>query len=612
MGEKAAGDTSQTVYTQHIENLQKEMAVANVDGFIIPVADEYQNEYPPMSARRVAWLCGFTGSAGVVVVLRPECLTNKEKKSAAIFVDGRYTLQARQQVDMDRYEQKDLMADPLPEWVADRLPKGAKLAYDPWLHTQMAVETMRKQLEQSGILLLPSERNLLDAVWKDRPAVPSEPVRIYEEEYAGESSRSKRRRIGKIIERNGVEVAVITQPDSIAWLLNIRGGDVMHTPLALSFALLYADGQVRWFIDARKLNDAVRAHLGEEVTICPMEALAEVLHGLSAKKVQYDPKRSAVWFHQQLTVGGAEIIAKDDPCLLPKACKNAMEITGMRNAHLRDGVALTRFLCWLDTEIQHRELTELEAEAKLLEFRQQQFGFHEPSFDTIAGNGAHGAIVHYRATPESNAALEKNSLFLLDSGGQYIDGTTDVTRTIAIGTPTAEQKRRFTQVLRGHIALAKVVFPKGVCGQHLDVLARSALWADGVDYAHGTGHGVGAYLGVHEGPQGIHMRSDVPLQPGMVLSNEPGFYKEGEYGIRIENLVVVTEKPGTGKEGSRPYYQFETLTMAPIDLRLVEPAVLTADERQWLNAYHLQVRDALWKHLDMKEQAWLEAATRQI
>lgn len=610
MGEQVAGNLSQTVYMQRMEDLCVELTKVQVDGFIVPVADEYQNEYPPASARRVAWLCGFTGSAGAAVVLRPESLTDKERKAAAIFVDGRYNIQARQQVDMERYEQKDLMTNPMPEWVAERLPKGAKLAYDPWMHTQMAVEAMRKQLEQSGISLMPSERNLLDAVWADRPAVPSEPVRVYGEEYAGESNQSKRQRIGKIIEKNGADVAVITQPDAIAWLFNIRGGDVTHTPLALSFALLYANGQAEWFIDERKISDPVRAHLGAEITIHPMEALQDALRGLSAKKVQYDPKRSAAWFHQQLT--GAEIVAKDDPCLLPKACKNTAEIAGIHNAHQRDGVALTRFLCWLDGEVQRRELTELEAEAKLLEFRQQQPGFHEPSFDTIAGSGAHGAIVHYRATPDSNAVLAKDSLFLLDSGGQYIDGTTDVTRTIAIGAPTNEQKRRFTQVLRGHIALAKVVFPKGVCGQHLDVLARAALWADCVDYAHGTGHGVGAYLGVHEGPQGIHMRSDVPLQPGMVLSNEPGFYKEGEYGIRIENLVVVTEKPGTGKDGSRSYYQFETLTMAPIDLHLVEPDMLTADERQWLNAYHQQVRNALSGSLNTEERAWLEEATRQI
>lgn len=612
MGEQVAGNLSQTVYTQRMEDLCAELTKVQVDGFIVPVADEYQNEYPPASARRVAWLCGFTGSAGAAVVLRPESLTDKKKKAAAIFVDGRYTIQARQQVDMERYEQKDLMTNPMPEWVAECLPKDAKLAYDPWMHTQTAVEAMRKQLEQSGIALVSSERNLLDAVWADRPPVPSEPVRVYGEEYAGESSRSKRQRIGKIIEKNGADVAVITQPDAIAWLFNIRGGDVTHTPLALSFALLYADGRAEWFIDPRKISAPVRAHLDTEITIRPMEALQDALCGLSAKKVQYDPKRSAAWFHQQLTAAGAEILAKDDPCLLPKACKNATEIAGMRNAHLRDGVALTRFLCWLDGEVQRRKLTELEAEAKLLEFRQQQPGFHEPSFDTIAGSGAHGAIVHYRATPDSNAVLAKDSLFLLDSGGQYTDGTTDVTRTIAIGAPTAEQKRRFTQVLRGHIGLAKVVFPKGVCGQHLDVLARAALWADCIDYAHGTGHGVGAYLGVHEGPQGIHMRSDVPLQPGMVLSNEPGFYKEGEYGIRIENLVVVTEKPGTGKDGSRPYYQFETLTMAPIDLRLVEPDMLTADERQWLNAYHQQVRNALSGDLNTEERAWLEAATCPI
>lgn len=610
--------TPQTEYAQRQDALRAEMKREGVDGFVIPVADEYQGEYPPVSARRVGWLTGFTGSAGAAVVLGADALDpektkgDADAKAAAVFVDGRYTLQARQQVDQSRYEQKDLAADPLSAWVGSRLPKGAKLAYDPWMHTQSAVEGMEKALAKQGIVLTPVDHNLVDAVWTERPPVPCEPVIVHGEEYAGESSASKRQRVGESVADNGADAVVLTDPSAIAWLLNIRGGDVTNTPLALSFAVLGADGKVDWFIDERKISDEVRQHVGGDVTIRPMESLADAMAELGAEgaKVQYDSKRSASWFHKHLTDAGVEIVDKDDPCLLPRACKNEVEIEGMRQAHIRDGVALTKFLAWLDEEAHSRDVTELEVEKKLLEFRQQQKDFREPSFDTIAGSGEHGAIVHYRATEDSNKVLARDTLFLLDSGGQYPDGTTDVTRTTVIGEPSDEQKKRFTQVLKGHAALACAGFPKGTAGRNLDALARAPLWADGEDYAHGTGHGVGAYLGVHEGPQGIHQRAEVPLQPGMVISNEPGFYKEGEYGIRIESLVVVREKDGSNP--NRPYYEFETITLAPIDKRLIEPNMLSQAELDWLNGYHQKVFDTLSPHMDAKEQKWLQNMTSPL
>lgn len=611
--------TTKEEYAKRMDDLRAELKNNDVDGFVVPVADEYQGEYPPESARRVGWLTGFTGSAGAAVVLAEDALDSKktagdaDAKAAAVFVDGRYTLQARQQVDQTRYEQKVLGADPVAEWVASRLPAGGKLAYDPWMHTQNAVDEMQKTLKKNDIELTAVSHNLVDAVWQNRPAVPCEPVRVHGEDYAGESSASKRERVGEIVAKNGADAAVLTAPDAIAWLLNVRGGDVTHTPLPLSFAVLYDDGKVDWFINEDKISDDVRAHVGDDVTIRPMEDMENAMQELGARSanVQYDPKRSASWFHKQLSDAGANIVEKDDPCLLPKACKNDVEVEGMRQAHIRDGVALTKFLAWLDEQANQRDVTELEVEKKLLSFREQQDGFQEPSFDTIAGSGEHGAIVHYRATEESNKVLARDTLFLLDSGGQYPDGTTDVTRTTVIGTPSDEQKTRFTQVLKGHIALSKAVFPKGVSGQNLDALARGPLWAEGLDYAHGTGHGVGANLGVHEGPQGIHMRADVPLQPGMILSNEPGFYKEGEYGIRIESLVAVREVEGSAKNG-RPYYEFETITMAPIDKRLIDPNMLSQPELEWLNAYHQKVCDTLSPQMDDKEREWLQEMTRPL
>lgn len=598
----AAASPTRPDYSAHLKALREEMKRVGADAFLVPVTDEYQGEYPPACARRMTWLTGFTGSAGMAAVTADH---------AAAFVDGRYTVQVRQQVNMDEYEARDLISQPVESWLVEHLQKGATVAYDPWLHTQVEVARITAALQDAGLNFTPVGQNPVDAVWKDRPASPQEPVQVYSKALAGETSQSKRQRIAEQLKKYKAQSAVIAAPDSIAWLLNIRGGDVVHTPLALSYALLHADATVDWFIDDSKIRDEVRRHVGAEVRIVPMIEMAARLaeQGAAKARVLLDLKRAPSWFHFQLAESGATIVPGDDVCLLPKAIKNETEVAGIRHAHLRDGVALCRLLYWLDTETTQREVTELEVEKQLLAFRQEQDGFQEPSFETIAGSAGHGAIVHYRATEESNAVLQKDTLFLLDSGGQYLDGTTDVTRTIVVGQPTAEQVTRFTQVLKGHIALANARFPKGTNGAQLDVLARHALWAEGLDYAHGTGHGVGAYLGVHEGPQGISSRALTPLAAGMVLSNEPGFYKENEYGIRIENLVVVRTQ---AEVDGRTFLSFETLTLAPIDRRLIDLSLLSVEEVAWLDAYHQRVWETIGTELPEAERDWLKAKTAPL
>lgn len=602
----SANTDSKTRHGDRLAALRAAMEAEGVDGFLVPVTDEFQCEYPAEAFHRLKWLTGFSGSAGMGVVLQ-----NK----AAMFVDSRYTLQARQQVDTTAYDQEELSVENIARWVAKNLPKGKALGIDPRLHTWAEVEAYRKELDAVGVELKPVESNLIDQIWQDRPAIPTTPVRVYGEEYAGESSNSKRGRISQSVKDAGADAAMITDQASIAWLLNVRGNDVSHTPLALSYLLLDGSGKATWFIDENKISDEVRAHVGTDVTIQDISKMEAHFTGSEMQnaglKVQFDLKRSPLFIRRLIEDNGNAIVEGDDPCLLPKAMKNEVEVAGIRDAHVRDGVALTKFLCWLDGEASKRDVTELEVEKKLLDFRTEQDKFQEPSFDTIAGAGEHGAIVHYRATEESDKVLAKNSMFLLDSGGQYLDGTTDVTRTTVIGDPTDEQKKRFTQVLKGHINLGRAVFSKGMSGAHLDILAREALLADGVNYGHGTGHGVGAYLGVHEGPQGIHTRAHTPLEPGMVISNEPGYYKEGEYGIRIESLVVVRERE-KANENAPVTYEFETLTLAPIERRLIDPALLTHEEVKWLDSYHQKVFDTLSPQMDAKERAWLKEKTRPL
>jgi Xaa-Pro aminopeptidase len=490
--------------------------------------------------------------------------------------------------------------------------KDAVLGYDPWLHTPNEVERLRAAVERAGGALSAVAENPLDRVWRDRPPAPLAPVVPHSETFAGQSSAAKRARLGQALAATGVAAAVLTMPESIAWLLNIRGRDVPHTPVPLSFAILDRDGTVALFIDPRKLTRGVESHLGNSVRLLPSERLGPELDALAATgaKVQVDPASAASWICDRLAAAGAVIHCAADPCLVPKACKNPIEIDGTRAAHRRDGVALTRFLAWLAHEAPRGGLAEIAASDRLEALRREGDHFRDLSFPTISGAGSNGAIVHYRASPETEERLEPGSLYLLDSGAQYLDGTTDVTRTIAIGEPSAEMRDRFTRVLKGHIQLAMVRFPKGTTGTQLDAFARRELWQVGLDYDHGTGHGVGSYLGVHEGPQRISKSTNAqPLLPGMIVSNEPGYYKTGAYGIRIENLVLV-EPVAAG--GEREMLGFETLTLAPIDRNLIVPALLDDDEIAWLDAYHARVREVLTPLVDADTGAWLAAATAPI
>lgn len=584
--------------------LREELGRRGLDGFLIPRADEHQGEYVPPHAERLRWLTGFNGSAGMAVVL---------KDKAAIFVDGRYTLQVRTQVDLDTFEAKHLMDEPPARWIEENLPKGAKLAYDPWLHTIDAVARFRKAAEKAGGTLVPVDTNPLDAVWEDQPEPPVAKVHPHAIEYAGEPAADKIRRLAGDLMSGDADTAVLTMPDSIAWAFNIRGSDVPHTPLPLSFALLHEDGHADLFIDERKLDDAARAHLGNIVTVHPKDALGAALDALgkAEKTVLVDPATCASWIEARLAAAGADVKRGQDPCELPKAIKNEAEVAGTRAAHLRDGRALTRFLRWVATEAPGGSVTEIDAAKRLEAFRAETGELKDVSFDTISGAGANGAIVHYRVTTATNMPLRRGELFLVDSGAQYVDGTTDVTRTIAIGTPGEEERDRFTRVLKGHIGIATARFPEGTSGAQLDAFARMALWKAGFDYDHGTGHGVGSYLSVHEGPQRISKMGHQPLKAGMIVSNEPGYYKAGAYGIRIENLCVVTP-PAPVEGGERMMMGFETLTLAPIDLALVERSLLTVEEADWLNAYHARVRAALSPGLDAETRAWLEEATRAV
>jgi len=589
---------------ERLARLRAELKKRGLDGFLVPRADEHQGEYVPPHAERLRWLTGFNGSAGLAIVLLDK---------AAIFIDGRYTLQVRSQVDTDAFAPKHLIDEPPARWIEENLPKGAKLAYDPWLHTVDAVTRYRAAAEKAGASLVAVESNPLDAVWNDQPAPPTAPVEPHHLNYAGEAVADKLKRLSAQLKKDGVEAALLTMPDSIAWALNIRGQDVSHSPLPLSFAILHADAKAELFIDPRKLSDATRAHLGNQIAISPPDELLSALDVLGAANanVLVDPATCASLLFDRLVGAGAQVKRGADPCELPKACKNEAELHGMRKAHERDGLALTRFLAWLAHTSAKGGLDEITAAKKLESFRAETGELKDLSFDTISGAGEHGAIVHYRVTSGTNRQLKPGELFLLDSGAQYLDGTTDVTRTIAIGTPDAEQRDRFTRVLKGHIAIATARFPEGTSGAQLDALARLALWKSGLDYDHGTGHGVGSYLSVHEGPQRISKISSVPLKPGMILSNEPGYYKTGAYGIRIENLLVVSA-PANIEGGERPMMGFETLTLAPIDLNLVERALLTDEEADWLNAYHRRVREAHEMHLDAETANWLEQATRAI
>ncbi|MDE1902387.1 MAG: aminopeptidase P family protein [Alphaproteobacteria bacterium] len=588
---------------EKLARLRAELTRQGVAGFIVPRADEHQGEYVPPSAARLGWLTGFTGSAGLAVVLRDK---------AAVFVDGRYTLQAEAQVDGALFERRHLVEQPATDWIAANLKAGETLAYDPWLLTPGEVERYRAACARAGGKLAALAANPVDAIWRDRPAPPASPTVPHPLEFAGKSSDDKRRALAQRLASDKLDAAVLTAPDSIAWLLNVRGGDVEYSPLPLSFAILHADAAVDLFIDRRKLSPELARHLGHQVRHSEPADLGAALAALgrAKKRVLADPATCASWIFDRLSESGATIQRGADPCQLPKACKNAAELAGTRQAHRRDGAALTRFLAWLAREAPGGKLTEIAASDRLERFRSDGEHFKGLSFPTISGAGANGAIVHYRASRESERRLEDGTLYLVDSGAQYLDGTTDVTRTVAIGKPSAEMRDRFTRVLKGHIALAACRFPQGTTGSQLDALARKPLWDVGLDYDHGTGHGVGSYLGVHEGPQRIAKTPNAqPLLSGMIVSDEPGYYKTGEYGIRIENLVVVTHGANTN---GKPILGFETLTLAPYDRALIDLALLDATEAAWIDAYHARVRAELTPLVDKETAAWLATATRKL
>jgi Xaa-Pro aminopeptidase len=596
--------TDRTFGPRHVPLIRQAMARQGLDGFLVPHEDEHQNEYLPAANDRLAWATGFTGSAGAAVIL---------KDRAAVFVDGRYTLQVRDQVDAELFEIRDLVEGGVPAYLESAAGRGAKIGYDPRLHSPDALAHLRAAAAKAGAELTPVNDNPLDQAWgQERPAQPAAPVAPHPLEFAGEDSAAKRARVGAAVAARGGEAAVLTAPASIAWLFNVRGGDVIRSPLPIGQAILKADGSARLFLDPAKVTPDLPAWLGNQVTLETPADLPGALADLKGQKVVVDPAQSSAWYFSALETAGAAVIRAEDPCALPRACKNQVEIDGTRRAHVRDGAALTRFLHWLATEGQTSPPDEIEAVRKLEGFREATGALQDLSFDTIAGAASNGAIVHYRPIRRLNKRAEQGSLLLVDSGAQYQDGTTDVTRTVAIGQPAAEMRQRFTLVLKGHLALAAVRFPAGTTGSALDALARHALWMCGLDYDHGTGHGVGSYLGVHEGPQRIAKAPNaVALRPGMILSNEPGYYKEGGYGIRIENLQVVTE-PAMIPGGERPMMSFETLTLAPIDRQLIDRDLLSAPERAQLDAYHARVREVIGPLVDPDVRAWLDGATAPV
>lgn len=592
---------------KHLPLVRAEMAKQGLDGLLVPHEDEHQNEYLPDANERLAWVTGFTGSAGAGVVFA---------NSATVFVDGRYTVQAKAQTDAALFARVPLNEQ--NAWLSENVKAGQVIGYDARLHSPDALDALRASVEKAGGKLKAVDGNPIDLAWSDRPNQPQAPVVPHPDKYAGESAASKRERIGKAIAAKGGDVAVLTAPSSLAWLFNIRGGDVIRTPLPLGQAIVRADGSATIFLDPAKITEELPAWLGNEVTLEAPAALEGALASLSGQKVVIDPAISSAWYFEQLEQAGASVVRAMDPCAIPRACKNEVEIEGSRRAHIRDGAALTRFLHWVDTVAQ-KELPDERGVVEALEgFREATGELKDLSFDTIAGVAANGALPHYKPVGAKIRKMEQGSLLLVDGGGQYLDGTTDVTRTMAIGEGTDEQRRMFTLVLKGHIAMAVIRFPQGTSGMQLDAVARQPLWNAGFDYDHGTGHGVGSYLGVHEGPQRIaQWGTSQPLLTGMILSNEPGYYREGDWGIRIETLQVVTA-PSVPEGGERAFHGFEQLTLAPLDRKLIDLDMLTPQERAYVDAYHAEVwakvspllADGVQK--DEAALAWLKAQTAPL
>ncbi|MES2750025.1 MAG: aminopeptidase P family protein [Pseudomonadota bacterium] len=589
--------------TARLSAFREELLRRQLTGFVIPRADSQQNEYVPPCDERLAWLTGFTGSAGLAIVLNGQ---------AAVFVDGRYTLQAAKQVDSPPWTIEPL-ADPPPEtWLAAHLTPGDRLGFDPWLHTSAAAERLAKACEKAGAELVAVESNPVDAIWTERPIPPLGPVKIHGLQFAGEPENDKLARIRAEIAKLNIDALVLSDSHAVAWTFNIRGADVAHTPLPLSYALVPKNGRATIFIDHRKLSNSVRDHLEKTAAVEEPDTLMPRLAELARKNmtIGLDAATAGDALARMIAAEGGKPVRVADPVALLKAVKNATEIAGTRTAHKRDGAALARFLAWLDREAPGGGLTEIDAVEALETFRRDTGALKDVSFPTISGTGPNGAIVHYRVTRKSNRRITSGDLLLIDSGAQYEDGTTDVTRTIAVGKPTDEMRDRFTRVLRGHIAISRAVFPDGISGAQIDAFARQFLWHAGIDFDHGTGHGVGSYLSVHEGPARISKLGTTPLKRGMILSNEPGYYKTDAFGIRIENLELVVEKTIDGAE--KPMNGFETLTLAPIDRRLIDATRISKQELRWLNAYHARVREEIRPLVDEATKVWLDAATEPM
>lgn len=586
---------------QKITRLREKLTENTLDGFIVPRADEFQGEFVSSYAERLKWLTDFTGSAGAAIVL---------KDKAAVLSDGRYTIQLKQQIDLKIFEAADSVKLGIGGWLAVNAPEGARIGFDPHLHTQAQIEKIEAALTGRDVHFV-SCVNLIDQIWEDQPGKPLGAVEIFPLSVAGKSSADKIKDISAAIAKQGHYACVLTLPDSVCWLLNVRGNDVEHLPVVLSTAIIYADGRVRWVVDERKVSDEVRKHIGAVEIVNPdsQEQLLAQLALESDKPIMLDANHAALWFKQQLHANGAAVIDAKDPCIIPKAIKTPEEIESIRKAHLLDGAAIVKFLRWLEQQNDVASLSEIGVEEKLRACRAQHKSFRDDSFSTIAGFGANGAIVHYRASEKTNARFSDNNLLLLDSGGQYLSdnmgGTTDITRTMAIGKPTTEMCERFTQVLKGHIAVARAKFPEGTTGIEIDARARKPLHEAGIDYMHGTGHGVGCYLSVHEEAASISPRGADALQAGMLLSNEPGYYKEGEYGIRIENLVFI-RKETDGQLG------FETVSLVPIDRTLIVRSLLNADELAWINEYHAEVYKRITPLLDGDHAQWLAEKTAPL
>ncbi|WP_310619103.1 aminopeptidase P family protein [Flexibacterium corallicola] len=589
----------------HLAAVRQELATRKLDGFLVPHADAHQGEQMAQADCRLEWLTGFTGSAGAAVVMADK---------AAVFVDGRYTIQVREQVDGDSFEYRHLVEEPVFKWISANAKEGMKIGYDPMLHPVTATGRLKAACETAGAELVAVDLNPIDAVWKDQPALPTGQVSLHPLAYAGEAASLKITRIKELVKDKEADAALLTQPDSIAWLFNIRGADVERTPVPLSFAILPTAGKPSLFIDGRKLSNEVRSELTDLADIFEPQDLKKSLAflGIEKKRILVDASLAGQALYDAICENGGSVVEGQEPVLLPKAIKNSAEIEGAKAAHLRDGAAMANFLCWFEKNASTETLSEIIAAQKLEECRRDTGKLKDISFDTISGSGPNGAIVHYRVTHETDRPIELNSLYLIDSGGQYEDGTTDITRTLAVGAVSETQRKHFTLVLKSHIAIATARFPAGTTGPQLDTLARISLWKEGLDYDHGTGHGVGSYLSVHEGPASISKRSNkVALEPGMILSNEPGYYLEGEYGIRLENLELV-QSAADIEGGDRPMLGFKALTLAPFDLRLVDTSIMSTQELGWLNSYHARVWKEISPLVEGETLAWLKEATRQV